>query len=59
MPRISFSENGSSPFQHLLGHNQKVMAEWNDLGEVLEADGSLSSLLKEQVRKNISTREWM
>ncbi|MDP4553485.1 carboxymuconolactone decarboxylase family protein [Alkalihalobacillus macyae] len=54
MPRISFSENGSSPFQHLLGHNQKVMAEWNNLGEVLEADGSLSSMLKEQVRRTLA-----
>ncbi len=54
MPRISFSENGSSPFQQLLGHNQKVMKEWNNLGEVLETDGSLSSMLKEQVRRTLA-----
>ena len=29
------------------------MAEWNDLGR-LEADGSLSSLLKEQVRRTLA-----
>lgn len=54
MPRISFSENGSSPFQRLLGHNQKVMAEWNNLGELIEADASLSAMLKEQVRRTLA-----
>ncbi|WP_347552944.1 carboxymuconolactone decarboxylase family protein (plasmid) [Pseudalkalibacillus hwajinpoensis] len=54
MPRITFSENGSSSFQQLLGHNQQVMKEWNDLGGVLEAEGSLSSQLKEQVRRTLA-----
>ncbi|MCF6138252.1 carboxymuconolactone decarboxylase family protein [Pseudalkalibacillus berkeleyi] len=54
MPRITFSENGSSSFQRLLGHNQKVMEKWNDLGEALEAEGFLSSNLKEQVRRTLA-----
>jgi alkylhydroperoxidase family enzyme len=54
MTRITFSENGSSPFQRLLGHNQKVMTGWNNLGEELGADDSLSSILKEQVRRTLA-----
>lgn len=54
MARITLSEIGSSSFQRLLGHNQLVMEKWNDLGEVLEAEGFLSYQLKEQVRRTLA-----
>ncbi|WP_336883638.1 carboxymuconolactone decarboxylase family protein [Priestia koreensis] len=51
MPRISFSTNGDTPFQQLLGHNPSIMEAWNSLGTNLEGDGCLSAPLKEQVRR--------
>jgi alkylhydroperoxidase family enzyme len=54
MIRISLSSNGDTPFQQLLGHNVAVMETWNHLGDTLEKDGSLSSNLKEQVRRALA-----
>ncbi|MGE8206955.1 carboxymuconolactone decarboxylase family protein [Heyndrickxia sp. NPDC080065] len=54
MARIIESKFGKTPFQRLLGHNEKVMEEWSNLGEVLEKDGLLSSELKEQVRRTLA-----
>ncbi|WP_349409683.1 carboxymuconolactone decarboxylase family protein [Pseudalkalibacillus sp. SCS-8] len=54
MPRITFSQNGNSPFQQLLGHNQEIMENWNRLGDVLGSDGVLSNQLKEQVRRTLA-----
>ncbi len=51
MPRISFSTNGDTPFQQLLGYNPSIMESWNTLGTNLEGDGCLSAPLKEQVRR--------
>jgi alkylhydroperoxidase family enzyme len=54
MARINESELGDTPFQRLLGHNAYVLKGWNHLGEVLEKDMILSSLLKEQVRRTLA-----
>ncbi|MBU5211555.1 carboxymuconolactone decarboxylase family protein [Heyndrickxia oleronia] len=54
MARISESTLGNTPFQRLLGHNEKVMEGWSYLGDVLEKDGFLSSELKEQVRRTLA-----
>lgn len=54
MARISESTFGNTPFQRLLGHNEKVMEGWSYLGDVLEKDGFLSSELKEQVRRTLA-----
>lgn len=54
MARINESEFGDTPFQRLLGHNADVLKGWNHLGEVLEKDMNLSSLLKEQVRRTLA-----
>lgn len=51
MTRISLSSKGDTQFQQLLGHNVEVMKAWGNLGDILEKDGSLSSQLKEQVRR--------
>ncbi|SFB08368.1 MULTISPECIES: carboxymuconolactone decarboxylase family protein [unclassified Bacillus (in: firmicutes)] len=54
MARIKESEYGKTPFQKLLGHNKKVMEAWTVLGESLEGDELLSSILKEQVRRTLA-----
>lgn len=57
MARIAESNFGESPFQKLLGHNQEVMKGWNQLGDVLEKDGRLTSQLKEQVRRTLAQKK--
>ncbi|WP_078435407.1 carboxymuconolactone decarboxylase family protein [Metabacillus halosaccharovorans] len=54
MARIVESHYGETPFQKLLGHNKTVMEGWNQLGDVLENDGILTSNLKEQVRRTLA-----
>ncbi|MET3696548.1 alkylhydroperoxidase family enzyme [Bacillus oleivorans] len=54
MARIKESKYGETPFQKLLGHNKEIMIAWNRLGDELEKDGKLSSLLKEQVRRTLA-----
>ncbi|KYD10272.1 carboxymuconolactone decarboxylase family protein [Saccharococcus caldoxylosilyticus] len=56
MARISFSLHGETPFQRLLGHNRKIMELWNQLGDLLGADGALSAELKEQVRRTLAQK---
>lgn len=54
MTRISQSNFGDTPFQKLLGHNEKVMEAWSELGSILESNGLLPSKLKEQVRRTLA-----
>ncbi|MEH6945317.1 carboxymuconolactone decarboxylase family protein [Bacillus sp. JJ722] len=54
MTRIIESNIGETPFQRLLGHNIEIMKGWSHLGDVLEKDGLLSSVLKEQVRRTLA-----
>ncbi|MBD7937631.1 MULTISPECIES: carboxymuconolactone decarboxylase family protein [Bacillaceae] len=54
MARIVGSNFGETHFQRLLGHNKEVMEGWNQLGNVLEKDGLLTSELKEQVRRTLA-----
>ncbi|QJX81069.1 carboxymuconolactone decarboxylase family protein [Priestia megaterium] len=56
MTNISLSRNGSTPFQQLLGHNTNIMSAWNNLGDVLGGDNSLSASLKEQVRRTLAQK---
>ncbi|MBY6276133.1 carboxymuconolactone decarboxylase family protein [Symbiobacterium thermophilum] len=56
MARISFSLHGETPFQRLLGHNRQIMELWNQLGDLLGADGTLSAELKEQVRRTLAQK---
>lgn len=54
MTLITYSKNGSTPFQKLLGYNEKVLRRWNDLSDEQEKDGFLSAKLKEQVRRTLA-----
>ncbi|MED1488525.1 carboxymuconolactone decarboxylase family protein [Bacillus smithii] len=52
--RISFSKNGETPFQQLLGHNKEILEKWNALSNVLSEDSLLSADLKEQIRRSLA-----
>ncbi|MEF3329063.1 MULTISPECIES: carboxymuconolactone decarboxylase family protein [Oceanobacillus] len=54
MARIDESNFGKTPFQKLLGHNKDVMEGWGHLGDLLERDKTLTSKLKEQVRRTLA-----
>ncbi|HZH59998.1 MAG TPA: carboxymuconolactone decarboxylase family protein [Metabacillus sp.] len=56
MARISESKYGETPFQKLLGHSREILICWNQLGNELEKDGSLSAHLKEQVRRTLAQK---
>lgn len=52
--RISFSQNGESPFQKLLGHNPEILHHWNNLEQVFFSSCSLDPDLLEQVRRTLA-----
>lgn len=51
MTRINFSENGSTPFEQLIGYNTKILNQWIILEECLWKDISIDAHLLEQVRR--------
>lgn len=54
MPRISFSENGQTPFEKLLGHNPEILRHWANLENVFFTKTNLSPELLEQVRRTLA-----
>lgn len=54
MTRISFSKEGTTPFQQLLGHNKDVLQKWTSLGDVLFDSNTFSDELKEEVRRTLA-----
>lgn len=42
MARISFSENGQTPFEKLLGHNPEILKHWSNLENVFFTKTNLS-----------------
>ncbi|MEL7657380.1 MAG: carboxymuconolactone decarboxylase family protein [Bacillota bacterium] len=54
MELISFSQNGSTPFQLLLGHNKNILEKWASLEECLFSSNTFSSELKEEVRRTLA-----
>ena len=57
MSIIESSNNGNTPFQKLLGHQEELMQSWTQLSDVLENDGALNKELKRRVKKNVSAKE--
>lgn len=51
MAKISFSNEGFSPFQKLLGHNKFILEKWSNLDECIFESETFSSELKEEVRR--------
>lgn len=54
MTRIDFSENGNSPFQKLIGHNERILNNWINLETSVLKDSSLEPELLEQVRRTLA-----
>lgn len=54
MTRIKLSDNGSSPFEKLIGHNKIVLDKWIDLEVALFSETKLDKNLLEQVRRTIA-----
>ncbi|GGG94264.1 carboxymuconolactone decarboxylase family protein [Staphylococcus pragensis] len=56
MTIIQPSNNGSTPFQKLLGHQPELMTSWTQLSDLLENDGALSKELKEEIRRMLAQK---
>jgi alkylhydroperoxidase family enzyme len=54
MALISFSQNGLTPFQQLLGHNKDILEKWISLEECFFGRDTLSAKLKEEVRRTLA-----
>ena len=54
MARITFSQEGLTPFQQLLGHNKHVMEKWTSLEECFFNSNTFTYLLKEEVRRTLA-----
>lgn len=54
MAFIEYSENGDSPLQRLLGHNDEVLKNWERMLETFYKCCSFDSNLQEEVRRAIA-----
>ena len=54
MAVISFSQNGITPFQQLLGHNKDILEKWASLEECIFSSDTFSAELKEEVRRALA-----
>ncbi len=52
--RIELSENGNSPFEKLIGHNNEILQKWIELELAVFNNSSLSNNLLEQVRRTLA-----
>lgn len=46
MEMISFSQNGSTPFQQLLGHNKDILEKWIPLEECFYSSNTFFCRIK-------------
>ena len=51
---IQLSDNGSTPFEKLIGHNSAILEKWNELETTLFHHTTLDSDLLEQVRRTLA-----
>lgn len=54
MARITFSQQGTTPFQQLMGHNKEVLDKWNSLENTIFQSNTFSAELKEEVRRTLA-----
>jgi len=54
MAMISFSSNGSTPFQQLLGYNKRILEKWVSLEECIYGSDTFSPELIEEVRRTLA-----
>ncbi|WML33657.1 carboxymuconolactone decarboxylase family protein [Clostridium sp. OS1-26] len=51
MTKITFSQEGLTPFQQLLGHNKDILEKWSSLEECIFNSNTFTSEFKEQLRR--------
>ncbi|MFL0251956.1 carboxymuconolactone decarboxylase family protein [Clostridium neuense] len=54
MAKITFSQNGNSPFERLLGHNNFILKNWSSLEECFFSSTTFAPKLKEEVRRTLA-----
>lgn len=54
MTRIPLSDKGNTPFEKLIGHNEKILTNWIALEDSIFRDSSLEPDLLEQVRRTLA-----
>jgi len=54
MVKISFSQEGFSLFQQLLGHNKLILERWSSLDECFFSSQTFTYELKEEVRRTLA-----
>lgn len=54
MARITFSKDGNTPFQQLMGHNKNLMKQWSSLEESFLLSNTFTTELKEEVRRTLA-----
>ncbi|WP_110953739.1 carboxymuconolactone decarboxylase family protein [Anaerosinus massiliensis] len=54
MAIISFSQEGITPFQQLLGYNKNILENWTRLEECIFSSTTFSAELKEEVRRTLA-----
>ncbi len=54
MAYIDYSENGESPLQKLLGHNQQILKSWDDLLSAFYENSSFDPEMQEEVRRAVA-----
>lgn len=54
MTKIIFSQEGSTPFQQLLGHNKDILGKWTALENSIFNSNTFSDELKEEVRRTLA-----
>ena len=54
MEMISFSKNGFTPFQQLLGHNKDILEKWVSLEDCIFSSKTFCAELKEEVRRTLA-----
>ncbi|MBC5992054.1 carboxymuconolactone decarboxylase family protein [Pontibacter cellulosilyticus] len=52
--RVKLSDNGSTPFAKLLGHNPAILQAWDELEVTLFNRSGLDAALLEQVRRTLA-----
>lgn len=51
MARITFSQEGLTPFEQLLGHNKSILEKWSSSEECFFNSNTFTPQLKEEVRR--------
>lgn len=51
---ISFTQNGVTPFQQLLGHNKGILNRWVSLEDYMYSSDTFPAELKEEVRRTLA-----